>query len=278
MSRYLRILALCSTSFIAANAWAQTPVPPVPPTPPAGMAAQAPMFDPQQLPAYKGTVQQFTLTPRGDIDGIIMTDGTEVKVPPHLSTQIAYIVKPGDAVTVRGLRAASLPLIAAASITNDASGSAVVDTGPGDRLRGVGRPPLPPVAGRDAPPPPPLVAGRDAPPPAAPNLTAVQGRVKMVLHGPQGEVNGALLEDRTVLRLPPHEAGRFTSLLAAGQTVAVRGDISTTALGTVLEVRAIGASPDQLSDIASSPPPRADRGPRDGGPRGPAGGPRGPRG
>jgi hypothetical protein len=57
---------------------------------------QAPLYDPQQLPAQRGVVQQFTLTPRGDIDGLILTDGTEVKTPPHLSTQIAYSVKPGD--------------------------------------------------------------------------------------------------------------------------------------------------------------------------------------
>ena len=74
---------------LAADALAQNP-----PQPPANQAApaagQTPLYDPQQLPAQRGQVQQFTLTPRGDIDGLILTDGTEVKTPPHLSTQIAY--------------------------------------------------------------------------------------------------------------------------------------------------------------------------------------------
>ncbi len=44
----------------------------------------APLWDPAQLPATKGTVKQYTLTPRGDVDGLILNDGTEVKLPPHL--------------------------------------------------------------------------------------------------------------------------------------------------------------------------------------------------
>src|SRR5712672_2979086 len=84
---------------------------PLPPAnQPAPAAGQTPLYDPQQLPAQRGRVQQFTLTPRGDIDGLILTDGTEVKTPPHLSTQIAYAIKPGDTVTIHGLHAAALPL------------------------------------------------------------------------------------------------------------------------------------------------------------------------
>ena len=53
-----------------------------------GAAAYAqtagPLWDPTQLPATRGTVKQYTLTPRGDVDGLILSDGTEVKLPPHL--------------------------------------------------------------------------------------------------------------------------------------------------------------------------------------------------
>ncbi len=87
---------------------------------------------------------QFTLTPRGDIDGLILTDGTEVKTPPHLSTQIAYSVKPGDTVTIHGLQAAAPPLIQAVSILDEANRRSVIDTGPkvlGAGRLGGGRPP-----------------------------------------------------------------------------------------------------------------------------------------
>jgi hypothetical protein len=68
--------------------------------------AQAPLHDPDHLPSFNGGVQQFTLTPRGEIDGVILSDGTEVKTPLPLSTSIAYSIKPGDAVTIHGLRSA----------------------------------------------------------------------------------------------------------------------------------------------------------------------------
>ena len=59
--------------------------------------AGAPMWDSSQLPETKGTVKQYTLTPRGDVDGLILSDGTEIKLPPHLTAQIVFAVKPGDA-------------------------------------------------------------------------------------------------------------------------------------------------------------------------------------
>jgi hypothetical protein len=92
------------------------------PPPPRVPGAGAPLYDLQQLPAIRGTVSRYTLTPRGDVDGLILIDGTEVHFPPRLSTQLVYAVKPGDAVTVRGLKALSVPVVAAVSITNDASG------------------------------------------------------------------------------------------------------------------------------------------------------------
>src|SRR5579863_293888 len=83
---------------ISAGALAQSPPQPATVLPPPA-AGQVPLYDPQQLPAQRGQVQQFTLTPRGDIDGLILSDGTEVKTPPHLSTEIAYSIRPGDTVT-----------------------------------------------------------------------------------------------------------------------------------------------------------------------------------
>ena len=70
------------------------------------------------------------MTPRGDVDGLILNDGTEVALPPHLTSQIVFAVRPGDAVTIRGLKAPALPLIEAASVTNFATGVSVIDDGP----------------------------------------------------------------------------------------------------------------------------------------------------
>ena len=75
---------------------------------------------------------QYSLTPRGDVDGLILTDGTEVHLPPHLGTQLVFAVRPGDDVTIHGLRARAIPMVQAMSVSNDATGSTVTDNGPGD--------------------------------------------------------------------------------------------------------------------------------------------------
>jgi hypothetical protein len=172
----------------------------------------------QQLPQFKGTMARYTLTPRGDVDGFTLNDGTEVKVPKHLSAQIVYAIKPGDAITVRGQKAYNMPLIDAVAISNDASGLTVVDRGPR------------------------AMAWAD-------QLVSVQGRVQAVLHGKHGEVNGAILEDGTTLRLPPPEAERFAALLTAGQSINAQGNGLVTPLGRVIDVHAIGQVGMQLSVV-----------------------------
>jgi len=187
------------------------------------------MWDASQLPETRGTVKQYTLTPRGDVDGLILNDGTEVKLPPHLTAQVVFAIHPGDEVSIRGLRARAIPLVDASSVMNVATGKGVVDNGPPD---GPGS----------------RTADR-----------TISGRVASLLHGKRGEVNGALLEDGTELRLPPPEADRLSDWLHPGQTISVRGDLLDTLLGKLVDVRAIGTSPDRLTEIDGPPPPRGPK-------------------
>ncbi len=253
------LIATAAMGALAGGVLAQTP-PPARTSPPPPVAAPLtpaqPAFDLSQLPATRGTVKYFTLTPRGDVDGFVLADGTQVHVPPHLSTQLVAAVRLGDAVTVRGLRAAAVPMVAAMSVTGDASGQTVVDAGPpGGPGRGPGGRG---DRGPGAPPPP---GGPVAGPPSE-----VSGKILAVLHGPRGEANGAILDDGTVLRLPPPEAIRLTAMLAPGQTVVAQGPGIVNNLGRMVDVRAIGASRDQLAQVQA--PPRGPGGP-DGNRRGP---------
>jgi hypothetical protein len=183
-------------------------------------------YDPGQLPDIQGKVAEYSLTPRGDVDGLILTDGTEVHLPPHLGTQLVYAVKPGDAVTIHGLRARAIPMVQAMSVSNDATGSTVTDNGPGG----------------------------DPGPRGAEQALSVEGRIKAQLHGPQGELNGALLEDGTIVRLPPPEAQRLSAELVPGAPLHVEGDGFAGALGRVIAARSIGPSATQLSQVAAPPP------------------------
>src|SRR5215471_5609199 len=215
------LLGGCAAIVLDAGAWAQN----------------APLHDPQQLPAQRGQVQQFTLTPRGDIDGLILTDGTEVKVPRHLSAEIADSIKPGDTVIIHGLHASALPLVQAVSITDEARGRTVVDNGP----------------------PSPRFGPAVGPAARMPGLTQVPGRVRMALHGPRGDVNGALLEDGTVLRLPPPEAYHFAALLQAGQNLVAEGVGLTIASGKVFQVWRLGPSRARLNQIQQPDPCKGEK-------------------
>ena len=200
-------------------------------------------YDPAQLPEIKGVVAQYDLTPRGDVDGVILQDGTEVHLPPHLSSELAAAVRPGGAVTIHGLRARALPLVQAASITDDASGRTVTDTGPG------------PGAGPGAHPP--------GPPPGPPwphnprdegQALDAQGTVRMLLHGPRGDFNGVLLDSGAMIHLPPPEAARLAADLAVGRPVAAEGFGVRNSLGESIAARRIGASRDTMAQVAAPPP------------------------
>jgi hypothetical protein len=177
---------------------------------------------------------------------LVLADGTEVKMAPHLSTELAFSVKPGDRVVVYGLHAAALPLIEASAITDEADGRTVVDNGPP-------APPPGPPPPRPGPPPPPEQAAGPQPP--LPGLSEVSGRVRMLLHGPRAEINGALLADNTILRLPPPEADRLAALLQPGQTVVAEGVLLSNNLGKVLDARQLGPSREQLSSLPAPPGP-----------------------
>jgi hypothetical protein len=212
---------------------------PPPPAPPAGPAVAQPMPPPippggsaQSIATTTGVVTRFTLSPRGELDGLILGDGTEVHVPPHLSAQLAAAVRPSDTVTISGSRSPTAALLIATSVTNTASNQTVVDRGP------------PPPGSAPAPPAPGM--------PAPVAQSALEGRVQTLLHGPASDVNGALLDDGTVLRMPPHIAGQFASRLVPGQSIAVQGWMLNTAFGRVVAVEAIGPSPSQMT---TAPPP-----------------------
>jgi hypothetical protein len=203
---------------------------------------QGGLFDTSQLPVIKGKVAQYDLTPRGDVDGLILDDGTEVHTRPDLGLELVAAVRPGESVTIHGLKARSLKLVQALSVTGDASGQTVSDDG-----ESAGRPPRPGPGPR----------GRDG------NPIEAQGVVKMALHGPRGDTNGVLLQDGTMIHLPPDQAAGLSDMLAPGKTILARGDGLKSGLGTVIGARAIGPDAQHLTTIAGPSPRHGIGGPAD---------------
>ncbi len=81
-----------------------------------------------------------------------------------------------------------------------------------------------------------------------------QGVVRRLLHGPKGEIRGLLLEDGRSGRFPPHTAQDLRTMLVPNASVLLRGEGLVTAHGTIIAVRKIGTSADDLRPVNAKKP------------------------
>jgi len=180
-------------------------------------------IDPAQLPQTKGVVERFLLNPHGELDGLILHDGTEVHFPPHLSTAVSKALRPGADIIVYGLRPRRASVVAAVAL--EASGHTIVDDGPTDDARTK----LPRT-----------------------QLEA-SGAIVRTLHGPKGETRGALLDDGTIVRIGKHAGSDVTRLLIAGKPLAARGEGVAMPDGQCIEAHFIGTSMESLQRTNDRP-------------------------
>ncbi len=196
-------------------------------------------IDPDHLPKTEGTVDRFLINPHGEIDGILLASDVEVHVPPHLSSEIRAVVKPGAAITVYGVRPRHAEMIAAVAI-EAGSGQRIVDNGPPKEKHGGHD-----KKEHDRP-------KHDARAPYAP--MEAEGTVRRSLHGPKGETRGVLLEDGRIIRIPPHEAQECEPLLRLGACLAARGPGLTVDGATVIDAKELGASAASLKPVRPKKP------------------------
>ena len=243
------IAAAAAAIGIGTGAYAQ-PTPPQPPASaqnlerPAGPGARpapprpTPRPDPAQprdvatTTEMSGTLARWLINPNGDVDGMLLADGTQVAFPPHLSARVTDTIKPKDAIRLTGWRDGAV--FRANSIRGTAAGSVVRD---------------------DGPPPPPAVA-RD---PAPLTELSANGRVDTLLYGPRGEINGVVLRSGELVRFPPHVGAQWGALLQRGATLSARGYGTRNALGTAFEATAMGESEASMRQVFAAPrPPTGD--------------------
>lgn len=162
-------------------------------------------IDPACLPETRGKVVLFLLNPHGDPDGMILehADGTQQQVhfPPHLGKSVTRHVTAGDTVRVRGVKPRDAQMIAAVALTTK-QGLEIVDEGPHHHEKSLNHEHRHHHDGVQM---------------------EVQGEVIMALYGPKGELRGALLEDGTSLRMPPHAADELANYLTPGVHVQAWG-------------------------------------------------------
>jgi hypothetical protein len=183
-----------------------------PPPPPPGVAPPA-AYGTTAAPVATGRIAKFLINPNGDVDGLLLGDGTQVNFPPHLSAALMQIARVGDMVSVQGFRGYGGDAVHAAVITNTGNGQSMVD-----------QPPSP-----------------DRPPPAPAALIALNanGRVVRLLHADMGELNGAILEDGTIVRFPPPFGAQLQTALRLNVQLTATGYGTQNAYGRALEATSL---------------------------------------
>lgn len=177
-------------------------------------------IDPASLPETRGKVTRFLLNSHGEIDGLVL-GSRQVHFPPHLSKELARHVAPGDQVRVRGIKPRDADIIAAVSLTSK-SGVLIRDEGPHANGETHQRPHVERKA------------------------MEASGEVRLSLFGPKGELRGALLDDGTSLRMPPHAAAELADYLSPGAHVHAWGHGVRNRHGRTIEV-------DEIAQLVDAP-------------------------
>jgi hypothetical protein len=208
----------------------QSAPPPLPgaqqPVPPPDLATQA--------TSVRGTISQYMMNPDGMVDGVLLSDDTIVRFPPHMGQQLIQTVKPQNIVSVDGF-VEYQGSIHATKITNPANQQSVVDT-----------PPSP-----QSPPPGPGQKVRQP--------ISVTGAIKVLSHAARGEIDGAVLDNGTIVHFPPSGGKQFANLFQVGAPFAAVGYGTINTYGRSLEATSIGPSADHLQTLTA-----IDNGPRGG--------------
>lgn len=175
--------------------------------------------------SVQGTVVRYLVNPFGEVDGLILDNGTLAKTPPHLSGDLVEVAKPGDRVTLQGMpEGASFEVY---SVTNTASNKTLLRREP---------------AWNERPMPKHLRA-------AGLKEMGASGTIEHVLTGKRGEPNGVILSNGAIVRVGPREAYPYFALFRVGAPFAARGFGTENAYGRALEATAIGAGSGSLQPL-----------------------------
>jgi hypothetical protein len=174
----------------------------------------------EPTPSVTGKVQQYLLSPHGEVEGLLLADGTSVRFPPHEGQALAEIAKPGDEIAAVGFLGPATSYgraLKAITITDTATGQSLTNQSPAN-------PPLPPD-----------MRGLILKP-----LT-VSGVVAHFLVNDAGDVDGLILNGGEEVKFGPHN-GQVVAMMLCGQTgktVEASGYGTQNGFGTVVDAMSL---------------------------------------
>ncbi|ODT76223.1 MAG: hypothetical protein ABS69_09800 [Nitrosomonadales bacterium SCN 54-20] len=196
----------------------------------AGLLLVAPAAHTQPIISLQGKVATYLINPFGEIDGLILDNGTLAKTPPHMSSNVTEFVKPGDSVTLQGTPKAG-PSFETYSITNMESNQILLRREPSwnekpmpKHLRAVGLKEI-----------------------------STAGKIQQVIAGKHGEPKIVILDNGANVRLPKEAAYAAFSHIRMGAPFAASGYGTENQYGRSLEATAVGSSLASLQPLFPAP-------------------------
>ena len=92
---------------------------------PSERGLSVPVLDPPSMdkpPVADGIVDRYLLNARGDINGLLLQDGSQMHITLRAAQDLTKTIQPGDHVRVHGRRVSDLPLIKPDVIINVTDG------------------------------------------------------------------------------------------------------------------------------------------------------------
>ena len=172
--------------------------------------------------SINGTVQGYLLNRAAQVDGLLLSDGKQLHLPPHLSAALQEAVKPGDSIEAVVEPGEESPLgeeFRTKSLTNTQTNQTVTDQPP-------------------------------SPPPNPGEPMHVEGSMAHWLVGHKGEPKGFILSDGTYLHVPPQVGKTLTERVETGDQLSAQGYGTRQDFGTSLEVETLELNGQSLVDLS----------------------------
>jgi hypothetical protein len=212
--RYVGLFAFLAACLCAASIDAQPPGK-------KSKGAKGPPDDAEIL-TVRGTVKDFTTSPKGEKDGVTLNDGTWVHWLPHLENRFAAILAKGDKVRVIGWMDTGKKgesKLEVSTLTNLATNETVTNSDPKGKDFG-------PIEKdkdkKDKKDKKGSKGDKDKDKKDGEPVTA-NGTVREFTTALKGEKDGFILSDGQWVHWPPHQTDRFSDFVVRGDKVRVIG-------------------------------------------------------
>ncbi|OYD89759.1 hypothetical protein CDG76_33665 [Nostoc sp. 'Peltigera membranacea cyanobiont' 210A] len=158
------------------------------------------------------------------MDGLLLNNGLQVKFPPQMADSLVAMITPNTKVSIFGNPGFSTRFgqeVRAKKITNSQTGQTLVEQ-----------------PSTTAPQPPNLNNY---------STLSAEGTAQNWLVGHQGEINGVIISNGTIVKFPPHVGEQLASIANIGNTIQAKGFGTRNRYGQILEATALSVNGQSVS-------------------------------